>query len=527
MVRHARSAPHIVVVAALVFLLVGVGMAAGVGQQEPTAVQEISLTYWVPLNANPAATAKDFNDVPFFQELEKRTGVKVDYIHPPAGQDTEQFNLMVASGDLPDIVERTWARYPGGPLKAIADGVIIDHTELITEHAPNLVKYLQANPAIQKMVSTDDSKYYTFPFIYGDDFLLVYYGLQIRQDWLQELHLAVPETIDDWYAVLKAFREKKNVPHPFSYVERTGGLESSDAFISAYGVRRSFYLDGGKVLYGAIEPGYRQFLATFAKWFTEGLLDKDFAAQDDKTFDAKVTSDEAGAWVGYAGSHLLRYLQLMAEKNPRFDIVGAPNPVLLKGEKPFCGQRDNAYPGSTSASITTKNRYPQQSAEWLDYAYGEEGHMLFNFGIEGVSYTVIDGYPTYTAAVMKNPDGLSVGQAMAKWSHASYGGPCVRDRRYFEQYVSYPQQLEAVRIWSNTDAALHRLPPTTLSPEESSQYANIMNQVNTFMKEWFLKFVMNQKPLEEFDAYVAELNKMGIQQAIAVQQAALDRYNRR
>ena len=71
--------------------------------------------------------------------------------------------------------------------------------------------------------------------------------------------------------------------------------------------------------------------------------------------------------------------------------------------------------------------------------------MLFNFGVEGVSYEMKDGYPTYTDEVMKNPDGLSITQALSKYNLASYSGPFVQDRRYVEQYSALPQQKRPLR----------------------------------------------------------------------------------
>ena len=57
-------------------------------------------------------------DAPFFKELMKRTGVEIEFIHPPAGEEASQLNLMVASGDLPDLIEYSFLAYKGGPEKA-------------------------------------------------------------------------------------------------------------------------------------------------------------------------------------------------------------------------------------------------------------------------------------------------------------------------------------------------------------------------------------------------------------------------
>ena len=50
-------------------------------------------------------TVRDFGDTPLGMKIKENTGVKVEFVHPEPGQGTEQFNLMLASGELPDIVE--------------------------------------------------------------------------------------------------------------------------------------------------------------------------------------------------------------------------------------------------------------------------------------------------------------------------------------------------------------------------------------------------------------------------------------
>ena len=71
-------------------------------------------TYWVQIVSQVSATMKSYNEIEAYKELERITGVKVDFQHPPQGQQaTEQFNLMMTSDKLPDVIEYSWAGYPG------------------------------------------------------------------------------------------------------------------------------------------------------------------------------------------------------------------------------------------------------------------------------------------------------------------------------------------------------------------------------------------------------------------------------
>ena len=100
---------------------------AGCGKNKQTGKEgggEISC--WMPLTSNMALYTSNYGETELAKELEKRTGVKVNYIHPPQGQESEKFSILVASTDLPDIIEYNWVTYPGGPAKAIKEGVITD-----------------------------------------------------------------------------------------------------------------------------------------------------------------------------------------------------------------------------------------------------------------------------------------------------------------------------------------------------------------------------------------------------------------
>ena len=70
--------------------------------------------------------------------MRKIVGVDIDWQEPASGQSAEQFNLIVATSDLPDIMYYSWATsYPGGPDAAIADGKIVALNDYIEEYAPN------------------------------------------------------------------------------------------------------------------------------------------------------------------------------------------------------------------------------------------------------------------------------------------------------------------------------------------------------------------------------------------------------
>jgi putative aldouronate transport system substrate-binding protein len=491
-----------------------------------------TITSWEQINNNLITFFPNLADSPFGKELEKETGVKVKYTHPADGQSKDQFNLLIASNNLPDTIEYDWSTaYPGGPEKAIADKVILPLNDLIDKDAPNLKKLLQQDKELDKMIKTDSGKYYAFPMIRPDNGL-VYRGPMLRKDWLDSLGLAVPTTIDEWEKVLTAFKEKKGATAPFTaqYVNsggQGGGWNIQEAFIGAFHTANNFYVDDqGKVKYGPIDPQFKDALALLHKWYAAGLIDKDFALNtDSKSYDSRMMSDSTGATVGLLGGGMGRWMDAGKKKDPKYELVAAPYPTLKKGEKPYIGQLSFKYNAPASKAITTSSKYPDLVAKWLDYAYSKPGSMLFNFGIENESYTIKDGKPAFTDKILKDGK-YSFAQMSVQYTKPN--GPFLGDETKTLLSNTYPEQDEAIKIWSGTDAAKHVL-PTFITPtvEESKEIAKQFPAIGNYKEEMFVKFVMGKESLDKFDDYVKQINSMGIDKVTQIYQNALDRYNKR
>ena len=313
-----------------------------------------SITYWCNLNENIGSYYKDMGESPFGKGLMENTGVDITFLHPPTGGENEQFNLLVADGDLPDVMEYHWQNYPGGPEKAISDGVIVSLNDIINQYCPNLKAYLDANPEIARQCRTDDGNYYAFPFIRGNEELRVTEGLFIRQDWLDELGLEIPTTIDEWHTVLTAFKEEKGATAPFCYEWTMGSLTDNNPFAYAYDTKRGFYVgEDGKSHYGAAEQNYKEYLQTMHDWYAEGLLDPDMMTSSYETVSAKMSNGNAGASFGWAGSRMGVWSNAGVEIEPKFNLQPCPYPSRDKNTLVKMGQIDSACPNQGMVAITT------------------------------------------------------------------------------------------------------------------------------------------------------------------------------
>ena len=426
--------------------LCGAGLLFASPSGESAAEGSRELTIWEGLWANASVSVTNLAETPLYQEVMRRTGIDVTFIHPAQGQEREAFNLMIASNDLPDMIYTRWpTEYPGGPEKAISDGVIIRLNDVIADHAPNLSALFAKHPEWLKAAKTDSGTHYIFPFIRGDDYLMVFFGPQLRADWLDQLGMEVPETLAEWDTVLSAMKSEGLVEYPLTFTNfrRGRGINApGNAFIQPFGTTWSFHQDdGGNVQFGPYQDSFGDFLAFFKDWFDRGLVDPEFFSNERNTFNAKILNGDTGAWTSYTGSGIGAYLDANGGKGT-FDIWAAPYPVLNKGDTPFFGQRDNPVRGSGMA-VTTQARDVETAADFADFAYGEEGHVLFNFGLEGESYEWSTSYPgfegerwpVYTDVMNSDSEGRTLSQMGGLYTRSFYSGPIVQDRRYMYQYA--------------------------------------------------------------------------------------------
>lgn len=504
-------------------LLIASAALSGCGQKKDTKAEAATnkFTWWVSLYSHVGQTADNFADTAFYQELMRRTNTQIEFIHPAPGQETEDFNLMLATKELPDIIERDFLLYKGGPQKAVDDGIIIELDPYLKSDAPNYSKLLKEHPDWDKQVKLDSGKHYTFAFLRGDDSLTYWSGPQIRADLLQKAGLPLPETIGEWEQALKAFQEM-GIKYPLSIT----GVYTKGMFIGAYGVAKEYYLDGGMVKYGPLQQGYRDFIELFRRWYREGLLDPDFFMQDAKTLGVKILNGNVGAFIGSAGGDMGRYLRELPSNVPGASLSGTKYAVLQKGDIPRLAQNEFNYVPNNSVSVTTACENPKDAIRFLDYNYSEEGYMLNNFGIEGVSYVMENGYPAYTDLITNNPDGLPMIYAMGQYMASCYGGPFVQDKRYYEQYLQMPEQREAVALWEQQDTD-GRIPAVTFTTAEAAVNATKGSELTAYVDENTLKFITGQLPMEKYDEFQEMIHKLGVQEMLDIYQAALDRYQSR
>ena len=132
------------IIALILSLAMLTAVFSGCGKKVEKVQTGSSFTYWVRLDGTSSQTLKSYSEMMLYQEIEKRTGTKVEFIHPSAGSTgTEAFQILMSSGDYPDMIEYSWKKYTGGPQQAINDGVIIALNDYMKDYAPNYYDWME------------------------------------------------------------------------------------------------------------------------------------------------------------------------------------------------------------------------------------------------------------------------------------------------------------------------------------------------------------------------------------------------
>lgn len=468
--------------------------------------------------SSPAPVGKSsYNEIPLFEEYEKRTNIKPVFQHVT----TEKMNLLLASNNLPDIFINTWS--DGQEKKAYNDGQILRLDDLMGKYAPNYVNILKQDPELHAQAVDADGFLYSFQFLRNDPELRVFSGFMIRQDWLDKLNLKMPTNVDELYSVLKTIKNSdmngNGVADEVPFIMENG---NALPLVSSWRGISTFYIDDNNTLQsGWLQPEYKEMLQYLNKLYNEGLLDPDYAITERNQFDTKISNGQAAMWYGLAGGGLARISTLMQPLDPEFKISALPWLAMSNGKK-YSTNLEYATPlsGRFGLSVTNNCKNPVAAVKFADYAYSEEGGTLLSFGVENESYTMVNGTPTYTDLITNTP-GKSMSEMLAQYTVAT-AYPMVQSMDYFDQFM-LPAQKAAINVWKDCDTT-RTVPVLKFNDEELNTAITTFNEVDSYNNEMINKFITGRESFDNYDNYQKTLKSMGLEDVVKVRQAAYERY---
>lgn len=494
----------------------------------PLTDEPVTVTMWMGVNPNVLKITEDIgNECVLWNELGNRTGVHLDFTVVNPDTESEKFNLMVASNDLADVISNATSLYTNGGEAAVADEILIDHLPYLTpELTPQICKLMEAYPDAVPDALTDSGWLAGMPQLSMQTETSQSFGPLIRKDWLEDLGLEIPETYNELHDVLVAFRDKKGADAALALNYAATGINGG--LCQGYGIQglvadaamsEPFFQIDDKVMYGPIQPEFKEYLQMVHDWYAEGLIWQDFMSYADFQNPPTdiILADRCGVFYGE-----VTFIATLknSSSDPNFDLVALADFVPNKGDTiPF--KEERSYTASTPWSISTQCQCPELLMQYCNYLYTDEGALLANYGIEGESFEFgADGAPVLTDLVLNNPD---MSTTVALFMYCMDRGPFYRDENR-EQSGYTPAQKAASDIWTSNLSVGRGIGSTSLSADESDQVNEFYGDIKTYIEEAVLEFVIGNRSLDEFDAYVEHINGMGIDEVTACWQDAYQRY---
>jgi len=375
---------------------------------------ELSLTIQV------SATDLPPEEMWFFQYYEEMTGVTMN-VNPVLSSDWgEKKSVLIATGDYTDIIWKGgWTsseivEYGG-------DGTFLDLRDYF-DYMPNFMREMDMIEDSWSYITTPDGAVYTTCAINPTNWLSSSGDwMWINYKWLEAAGLEKPQTLDEFYNALVAFRDgdmdgdgNADNEIPFSGYFGTSGDSLRTFMLNSFGFdtagATSFNIalaswDNDAVVYIPLTERYKEYLVYMNKLMEEGLLDRDVFSQDDTQYKAKT----AEAICGVIGGSGTQYLD-----EAHFDHYDR---VALKYDK---NAEKVVYQPSgisvNSAVITDACKNPALAAKWIDIFYAPE--HAYNLQAGPIILEHPDGSLTFvTEGITEDP---GVGQLVKVDENGNY-----------------------------------------------------------------------------------------------------------
>ena len=491
-------------------------LPAAVAEGAPyVSAEPVTLTAFLMMDTNLQDYIKDWNETPFFQNLEKLTGVHIEFTAPPASAAAETLNLLTLGDELPDIIFSSNI-YSGGPYQGYVDGYFADLAPYLPEYAPEYWSIISGSDDIWRETVDSDG------VIAGMYRILqepnpAFMRLILKKEVLDKLGVTeVPALISDWENLFQKMLDAGMTP----YALDASGYE--EKFMGAYDVMKDFYQVDGKIKYGQVQEGFKQYLTLMNDWYSKGYISKDFVSMTGH--DTLFATDTLGTF----NKPIVAAYNF--GKNEGYTVLSTPYARVTENQPLHWDHYTNTMVkkdqnfGNISVSADCENI--ELAVKWINFLYTAPGVEAANWGVKGLNFDYDENGKPYYLPAMWDYNGISAEGLNYYFKGHNFATYAYGDTTCHANLLKSPEAA-AIRDEFGDDPYLdsaYYIPTLSLTEEETDIKADIMNDINTYVNEMVLKFIIGTEPLTNWDTFVSTVEGMGLQKVIDVQQAALDRY---
>jgi putative aldouronate transport system substrate-binding protein len=465
--------------------------------------------------AFPASSVTDYADLPIWKTIEEKFGVRFE-VEEMTG---EKISLMFTSGDYVDVLFS--APYDSQIQLAATSGDVLELTdELLSKNAPTWKKFFDENPEFYNASKYEGDKLYSLPYVRT---LEQDRGVRdvwwINQVWLDELNLKMPETLDDFINVLRAFRDNAgtgSIPANVMpwYINLNNCIGGQFDFLASYGIEAYdttyMALDGnGTVVNYATDTRLKSAMQTLSSMYAEGLIAEEGLTEGPVKYIERVNNVQDTPYIGV----FTAYWAANEEYVPMtlFQSIEGVEPLIR--QQPLGVTRNRTV-------IFSKCKYPEKVLEIMDWLAQEDTTMINEFGAEGEAWDYDKASDTYTVHNVTDGAQISAGNAWSGMLDDRFKG-----RITFDEDHAWAKRQHAIEMYGDHRIDIsHIMPPlyfTSSATQKKQNYdTNIFtNYVNQMMRKWING---TADVTSDWDEYVSQVNALGLEDYISLYQEAYD-----
>lgn len=460
---------------------------------------------------------------PVAKEYERLTGIKLKGVAKKVGTNsTNLFEELIDNNEsLPDVVGGS--NFMEYFFEMGREGRLVPLDKLIEKHAPNLKKFFEENPTVKNAITAADGNLYFIPYVPDGKAGRGYF---IRQDWLDKLGLSQPDNVDELYDVLVAFRDqdpngngvKDEIPLFYRHWEEMLRLLVFwDGRSTGTDRPHQFYIEDDVVRYGYAEPTYRTGIRNIAKWYGEGLIDREIFTRGNKARVTILGNDRGGVTHDWFSS-TSGYNVSLAENIPGFNLVPFAPPKSISGKRVEEHSRAPVRPDGWA--ITSDNKKPVETIKYMDFIFSEKGRNISNFGVEGETWTMVNGAPTFTDKVLNAKSAVN----SQMWDVGAQIPIGFRQDYNYELQWTNEIALKGVRMYLDGGYILEQFPGFVLDSDEQALYDQYWPKLQSYMLEKQQDWIMGLSDVDQdWDEYMATLDQLGFYKVQAMLQGSYNR----
>ncbi|MEK4296779.1 ABC transporter substrate-binding protein [Paenibacillus sp. FSL R5-0914] len=526
--RVSTKAASVTVLASLMFLSAcGGGGGGSAASKEQDASGKVTLNFIT--QSSPLAPT-DPNEKLINKRLEEKTNVHINWKNFTKDVFVEKRNLAVASGDLPDaIFNADYSDYE--LLKLAKDGAIVPLNDLIENNMPNFKKVLEEAPEYKSMITAPDGNIYAFPWIEElgsskERIQAVDSMPWINVEWLKKLGLDMPKTTEELKEVLIAFKTKdpngngKADEIPLSFINKPGAEDLAFLFAS-FGLGENpdhaVVSNDGKVIFTAAQEDYKEAVSFINELYKEGLIDIEAYTQDWSTYLAKGKDQKYGLYFSWDKANI-------TGDNDSYEVM----PPLAGPDGEVNVTRTNALGlGRGKMVVTSANKNLETTAKWVDQLFDPIQSVQNNWGTYGdEKQQNIFEFDKEKGMLKHLPlEGAAPVELREK---TSVGGPLAILDSYYGKYTTMPDDAKSrmdiiKNIMAPNMKAENVMPSVFHSIQELDRLTTIETDLFAYVLRMRTEWYQNGKIEAQWDEYLKELDRLGLQEWLQIKQGGYDR----